>query len=250
MHRCWLEAIAPLTIDELTPLSEEESLHITRVLRMKVSEKVQLIAADRLYAGELADVNENAVTVRVLAELPPPECPVRITLIQGLPKLDKLELIIQKATELGAWDIVPVEMERSVVRLDAKEDKKRERWNRIALEAAKQSGRAHVPDIRSACRWPQAITTLQREAYDAIFVAWEEENTLRLSEAVQQLLAKKLQPCSIALVIGSEGGITPKEIDQWKAIGAQCVTLGKRILRTETAGLCALAVTMSVLGEL
>lgn len=250
MHRCWLEASAPLNGNELIPLSTEESLHLARVLRMRAGEKVQLIAADCLYVGELAEVSEKAATVRVIAELPSPECPIRVTLVQGLPKMDKLELIIQKATELGAWDVIPVEMERSVARLELKEDKKRERWNRIALEAAKQSGRAHVPYIHPACRLPQAITALQSETYDAIFIAWEEESALHLSEAMRHLLIQTLQPRAIALVIGPEGGISPKEIGQWQAIGAQCVTLGKRILRTETAGLCALAVAMSALGEL
>lgn len=250
MHRCWLEANAPLANGETIALSAEESLHIARVLRMKADEKVQLIAAGHLYAGKLTNVSEKTATVRVLEELPSPECPVRVTLVQGLPKLDKLEMIIQKATELGAWDILPVEMDRSVARLDAKEDKKRERWNRIALEAAKQSGRAHLPDVRPACRLPQAMAALQGEKFDAVYVAWEEESALCLSAAVRQLLIETPQPQAIALVIGPEGGISPKEIDQWKAMGAQCVTLGRRILRTETAGLCALAVTMSALGEL
>lgn len=250
MHRCWLGDSAPLAAGGFATLSLEESAHVARVLRMKVGETVQLIAAERLYSAALVDVNEKAARVRVLAELPSPECPVRITLVQGLPKLDKLEMIIQKATELGAWDMLPVEMERSVAKLDAKEEKKRERWNRIALEAAKQSGRAHVPEIWPVCRHSEAIAILGKAGYDAIYVAWEEEGILRLSEAVRTLLAKTTQPRSIAIVIGPEGGISPQEIERWKTIGATCVTLGKRILRTETAGLCALAVMMSALGEL
>ena len=250
MHRCWLETATPPSIGEHVTLSQEESAHIARVLRMRKGDPVQLIAADRLFACELADVNEKAAALCVLQEMPSPECPVHITLVQGLPKLDKLELIVQKATELGVWDVLPVEMERSVARLDGKEDKKRERISRIALEAAKQSGRAHVPDILPMCSLTTALNRMQAQQYDAIFVAWEEENSLRLSEAMKASIAESGIPSAIALVIGPEGGMSSKEIERWKAIGAQCVTLGKRILRTETAGLCALAVAMSAFGEL
>ena len=250
MHRCWLGEINPLLLGTMVTLSAEESNHVVRVLRMKPGESVQLIAAERLYAGELTLADDKAATVRVLREMPSPESAVCITLVQGLPKLDKLELIVQKATELGVWAILPVEMERSVSRLDGKEAKKGERWNRIAQEAAKQSGRAHVPVVLPALKFQAAVDALRVEAYDAIWVAWEEEGDLRLSEAVRFSLAKQPQLRSVAIVIGPEGGISPREIEQLQSIGAVCVTLGRRILRTETAGLCALAVVMSTLGEL
>ena len=250
MHRCWLGEIDPLLLGTMVTLSAEESNHVVRVLRMKPGESVQLIAAERLYAGELTLADDKAATVRVLREMPSPESAVRITLVQGLPKLDKLELIVQKATELGVWAILPVEMERSVSRLDGKEAKKGERWNRIAQEAAKQSGRAHVPVVLPALKFHAAVDALRVETYDAIWVAWEEEGDLRLSEAVRFSLAKQPQLRSVAIVIGPEGGISPREIEQLQSIGAVCVTLGRRILRTETAGLCALAVVMSTLGEL
>ena len=250
MHRCWLQTDTAPDTGTMVALSAEESAHIARVLRMRPGDAVQLIAADQLLQGELASVTDTAVTVRVLAGLPSPECPVRVTLVQGLPKLDKLETILQKATELGVWDVLPVEMERSVARLDGKEIKKRERLARIALEAAKQSGRAHLPEVRLPCGLAEALQTLHGQAYDGILLAWEEERELRLSEAIAQLAAQTPNLRSLALVIGPEGGISPKEAERWQAIGARCVTLGKRILRTETAGLCALAVTMCALGEL
>ena len=250
MHRCWLQTnVAPSAGDVVT-LSVEESAHMTRVLRMKPGDEVQLIAGERLLQGELLASDDQTAQVRVLAELPSPECPVRITLVQGLPKLDKLETIIQKATELGVWDVLPVEMERSVARLDGKEARKRERLERIALEAAKQSGRAHIPEVRTPCGLTQALQTLQKQAYDLILVAWEEEGSLRLSEAVARHREQQAQMRSLALVIGPEGGMGAGEVERWQAIGARCVTLGRRILRTETAGLCALAVTMCALGEL
>jgi len=217
---------------------------------MKAGDKVQLIAAERLYEAELTAPDAQATEVTVLAALPSPECATRVTLVQGLPKADKLEMIVQKATELGVWDILPVSMARCVAKLDAKDGKKYDRWRRIALEAAKQSGRAHVPDILPVCGMPEAAQWLCAQGYDAVLAAWEEEGDLRLSKALHQLLAQTPQPKAVALIIGPEGGITPAEIGLLAGAGARCVTLGKRILRTETAGLCALAVTMSALGEM
>lgn len=249
MHRCWLDNNTPLAANALVTLNAEESAHIARVLRMRAGDAVQLIAADTLYAAMVETVDERAATLRVGESLPSPESAVRLTLVQGLPKLDKLELIVQKATELGVWDVLPVEMERSVARLDGKEEKKAERLRRIALEAAKQSGRAHVPAIHAARRLADVLSPLAN-GYDAVLVAWEEEQALRLGGAVAALRAAKPALASIALVIGPEGGISEKEIDRLKAAGAQCVTLGRRILRTETAGLCALAVVQCALGEM
>ena len=210
-------------------------------LRMKAGDPVQMIAAERLYEGIIANVADGTVRVRVDRELPSPEPVVKVTLLQGLPKADKLEWIVQKATELGVYQVIPVEMARSVARISDKEDKKRERLARIALEAAKQAGRAHMPQVLPAVRLKDAMGLLQ----GTVYVAWEEADTLRLSEAV--LIDR---PREITVVIGPEGGITAEEIAQLKQAGAKPVTLGRRILRTETAGLCALAVTMAALGEM
>lgn len=252
MHRFFVEE-KELGEAATVTLSHEESLHAARVLRLKAGEEIRLLDGKNLYSAELLQVNEKAVTARVMARLESPESSVQITLLQGLPKADKLEWIVQKSTELGCWDILPVEMARSVAKVerDEKYGKRQERLNRIALEAAKQSGRAHVPSVltaqsfQAACRWLGG----EGPAYDAVFVAWEEEQSLLLSEAVQRAQEKgKLK--RIAVLIGPEGGIS---VDEWKkleAVGAVSVTLGKRILRTETAGFCALAVIMATLGEM
>lgn len=241
MHRCWLETDKPLAAGETAALSREESDHMVKVLRMKAGDPVQLIAAERLYDAEILSVAGGIVQAAIIKELPSPEPDVRITLVQGLPKADKLEWIVQKATELGVHRIVPVEMARSVARITPKEEKKRERLSRIALEASKQAGRAHVPQVLPAMRLADALKTLQ----GSLYVAWEEADALRLSQAVAQD-----HPQEITLIIGPEGGITAEEVAQLTAIGAKPVTLGKRILRTETAGLCALAVTLAALGEM
>lgn len=250
MHSCWLETETPPAPGDVLALSAEEGAHVARVLRMRAGDAVRLMAAGRLYSANLETVRDGAVTLRVAGELPSPECPVRITLAQGLPKLDKLEMIVQKATELGVWDVLPLEMERSVARLDGREAQKRERLARIALEAAKQSGRAQVPTVRLPCRFSDGLAALAVGDYDAVLVAWELEGALKLSDALRALLAETPAPRTVALVVGPEGGFTEQEIERLRGIGARCVTLGKRILRTETAGLCALAVAMAAFGEL
>ncbi len=250
MHRCWLGEIGLLEAGGCITLSAQESAHVARVLRMHPGDAVQLIAAEALYAGTLENVDLQATTVRVLERLPAPECETHVTLVQGLPKLDKLETVIQKATELGVWDVMPVAMERSVARVEGNETHKRERWERIVLEAAKQSGRAHVPQVHAVRSLPQTLQLLEQGGYDAVYLAWEEECELRLSEALRRLLLQTPKPRAVAIVIGPEGGVTPAEAEQLRAIGATAVTLGPRILRTETAGLCALSVTMGALGEM
>ncbi len=241
MHRCWLDTDTPLSVSGVFMLSREESDHLLKSLRMRPGDAVQIIAARRLYEGEIAAADGGIVNVRVRRELPSPEPAVRVTLLQGLPKADKLELIVQKATELGVYRIQPVEMARSVARITDKEEQKRERLARIALEAAKQAGRAHVPQVLGAVRLEEALKTLR----GTVYVAWEEAASLRLSQALAQN-----RPEEITLVIGPEGGIAAEEIVRLEAAGAKPVTLGPRILRTETAGLCALAVVMAAYGEM
>ena len=241
MHRFWLDTDSPPAVHEPVALSRQESDHALKTLRMKPGDTLELIAAERLYGGEIADIEDGGARVRIVRELPSPEPAVKVTLAQGLPKADKLEWIVQKATELGVYRILPVEMARSVARITEKDGKKLERLRRIALEAAKQAGRAHVPQVLPAVRFQDVL----RELNGAVYVAWEEAEAPRLSEAVAAD-----RPPEITLVIGPEGGVTAEEIARLSAIGAKPVTLGRRILRTETAGLCALAVTMAALGEM
>ncbi len=255
MHRFFVDQPIP-AVGETVALSKEESQHAYRVLRLKPGETVCLLDGEGLFEGRIEAAEEGAVTVTVQAQLPSPECPVQITLLQGLPKGDKLDLIVQKATELGAYRVLTVEMERSVAKADKadKADKKTVRLQRVALEAAKQSGRAHVPEVLSTCTFTKALSFLDDEGFDAVFVAWEEEKTQGLFGAMQAAVEAQThggKPLKkIALIIGPEGGISGREYDLLKRHGAACCTLGKRILRTETAGLCALSVMMCALGEM
>ena len=254
MHRFFVETAIEAVGQKVT-LSKEESVHATRVLRLKPGETVQLLDGEALYAGEIEMASEQGVSVSVNERLPSVEPSVRVTLFQGLPKADKLEWIIQKATELGVWEVVPMEMARCVAKADRaeKREKKRERYQRISLEAAKQSGRAHVPNIKEPKSFGSVCQELEKSpsCFDAVFVAWEEEQALSFSKAVQAWQKTMAEPLErVALVIGPEGGISPEECVQLKKGGAISVTLGKRILRTETAGLCALSVLWAALGEM
>ena len=252
MHRFFVDE--PLAeVGQEVALPREEAEHAARVLRLRAGEEVRLLDGEHLCDAVLTAVNDKRVLARVDSFAPSPEAPAKAILLQGLPKADKLEWIVQKTTELGAGAIQPVEMERCVAKADKAEraDKKRERLARIALEAAKQSGRAHVPEVLPIAPLTKAVDELcEKDNNAAIFVAWEEEHALPLSRALRERVAERGMPEHIALVIGPEGGISRVEYEQLAKAGAVAVTLGKRILRTETAGLCALAVVWAALGEM
>lgn len=251
MHHFYVEHLICST-DENVYLSQEESAHAIRVLRLKTGTEVRLLDGKNLYAAQLVQMEESQVVAKITNCLPSPELSVKTVLVQGLPKADKLDTIVQKATELGVYELWPVQMERSVSRADKAErqQKKRDRLQRIALEAAKQSGRAHVPLVEKVRTLSHVLPLLQCEenGFDAIFILWEEEHSLRLGQAVRAAANNSFH--RIAMVIGPEGGISMKECDALKACGARCCTLGPRILRTETAGPVALAVLQAALEEM
>ncbi len=249
MHRFYVDT--PISDAGATvALNAEESAHAARVLRLKAGEEVRLLDDENLWEAVLETVDAKETTARVTACCPSPEAPAQAVVFQGLPKADKLELIAQKGTELGMWELWPVEMERSVAKADKadKGDKKRERLSRIALEAAKQSGRAHVPEIAPTIPFARALARL--DDFDLVLVAWEEEHALPMSQAVAKYVSEHGTPGRVMIVIGPEGGISQREWELLKEHGAVSVTLGRRILRTETAGLCALSVLWTALGEM
>ena len=171
-----------------------------------------------------------------------------MTLYQGLPKADKMDWIVQKATELGAHAVRPVAMERCIVRLEGKDAVRRgERWQKIAREAVKQCARIETPEV-APC---EKLAALREElrALDLLIVPWEDARDGSLRACLSRVAD---EPCArIGVLIGPEGGISAREA-QWlrEEAGAQLVTLGPRILRTETAGLCALSAIMAFRGEL
>ena len=225
-------------------LCEEDARHATRVLRMREGEACELFAGGKRFSGEIASIGDD-VGVRITGEMPSTEAKLRITLYQGLPKADKMELIVQKATELGAASVVPVAMSRCVVQLDAKDGrKKQERWQKIAREACKQSGRCEMMQVTEPISFKNLLTKLA--SHQAAIVPWEDARGYSLAKFHQ----KHPGITDLAIVIGPEGGMSEDEIARMKEASCQSVTLGPRILRTETAGLCAMSALLCLYGDM
>ncbi len=216
-------------------ITGDDAHHISRVLRMKPGDALSLCdGAGGEFDAVIASINPDAV-VCTLGERRSSavESPVNITLFQCLPKTGKMETIVQKCTELGVFAVVPVVSARCVVIPNKDFEKKRERYNRVALEAAKQSRRAVVPQVQPLVE----LKKVDPKQFDLFLVAYEEEETRTLKAALRA--AGSL--ASIAILIGPEGGLEPDEVNRLTASDAVCVSLGKRILRTETAGMAMLA---------
>ena len=246
MHRFYADESG--VHDGVARLTDEDARHATRVLRLGAGDEIELIAPPQRFLARIERADEAGVLARAQQPLPPTEARTRVTLYQGLPKSDKMDWIVQKATELGAHGVRPVAMERSVVRLEGKDAARRaERWQKIAREAVKQCARMEMPRI-APC---EKLTALREElcALDLLIVPWEDAQDGSLRACLSRVAD---EPCArIGVLIGPEGGISAREA-QWlrEEAGAQLVTLGPRILRTETAGLCALSAIMAFRGEL
>lgn len=244
MHRFYAEGGV---VDGVAMLSGEDSRHAVRVLRMEPGDELELIADGKRHLAVVDAIDEDGVRVRVDRELRSTEASTRLVIYQGLPKADKMELIAQKATELGVSAVQPVAMERSVVKLDGKDaTKKAERWQKIAREAVKQCARVCTPEIRV----PKKLSELEKEfaELDALIVPWEDARDGSVADCLAPLSGKP--DAKIGMLIGPEGGISQKEADWLAERGAKLVTLGPRILRTETAAICTAAVIMALRGEM
>ncbi|MBS5957395.1 MAG: 16S rRNA (uracil(1498)-N(3))-methyltransferase [Clostridiales bacterium] len=214
--------------------------HIKNVLRMGAGEEVLISnGVDKDYLCEVTSVTSQEVTARILTvEEGGRELPARITLFQGLPKGDKMELIIQKAVELGAYEIVPVETKRTVVKLDKKkEEAKLRRWNAVSESAAKQSKRLIVPEVTGVKSLKEALVFSKE--FDVTVIPFENAKGM---ERTREILSQVKPGMNVGIFIGPEGGFEDSEIELSESFGAKTVTLGKRILRTETAGLSVLSI--------
>lgn len=238
MPRFFLDSIT----GEQAIITGADGAHIARSLRMGPGEALTLCDGRGTdYACVIAAVDGDQVTLRILDASPSQGEPtLEVTLYQGLPKADKLEWIIQKAVELGVVRIVPVEMRRSIVRADERAAKKRDRWQKIADEAAGQCGRGILPVVEPPIKWKEALARL------------ETERVLTFYEGGGRPLRELVSPADrrISIVVGPEGGLAPEDVDEMTAQGAQLATLGPRILRCETAPVAALAVLMALSGNL
>ena len=243
MHRFYADPAR--SAGDLVYLAEEDARHALSVLRLKAGQAVEVFLSGQRYEAEISSTDRNDVCVKLLSQLPSAEAALSVTLYQGLPKSDKMDFIVQKAVELGVSRIVPVIMSRCVVKLNPKDAAhKLERWRKIAREAGKQCGRCMIPEITEPCTL-SSLSTLPSYPETNI-VPWEE------SEGNGPLAFSRSHPglSSLGILIGPEGGIDRDEIDVLRQSGFIPVTLGKRILRTETAGLAAVASFMALYGEM
>ncbi|RGU96007.1 16S rRNA (uracil(1498)-N(3))-methyltransferase [Clostridium sp. AF15-17LB] len=216
--------------------------HLKNVLRVKPGEAVAVSDGDnRKYVCTVERYEEGAAVLRICEEQEADtELPSRICLFQGLPKQDKMELIVQKAVELGVSEVVPVVTRRSVVKLDEKKaGKKVQRWQSIAESASKQAGRGHIPKVAQVAGFKEAL--LQASGLDVLLIPYELAEDMRETKKV---IGSIVPGQSVGVFIGPEGGFEREEVEAAIEAGARPITLGRRILRTETAGLTTLSVLM------
>ena len=241
MHCFYIEPPA----NGVAAMPKDEAKHAAKVLRLRPGDPVCAMDGAGGRWDAVIDAVDDGVTVRLLDRLADNEAPVRVTVYEGVPKAEKLDFIAQKLTELGAAGLVPVKMERCVVRLDEKDGRKRrERLQRIALEAAKQCRRGRALEIDEPLTWKQAM---QRMAHhDLVLVPWEDALGRRMKDACIRHPDAK----DIGIVIGSEGGMSGEEVKALTDMGALTITLGPRILRTETAAVVSAALAMQLWGDI
>ena len=225
--------------------------HIKNVLRKKIDDKINICNSDtqKNYECVIKNIEENKIVCKILDEVKSlAESNLNITIFQGLPKSDKMELIIQKATELGVKTIVPVITKRTVIKLkDKDKQNKVDRWRKIAEVAAKQSGRDIIPTIENIIN----IADIKFDEFDKIFVLYENEEKISIKDEIEQLKNDNKEDLNIGIVIGPEGGFAESEIEQLRLNqNVSVVTLGKRILRTETVALVVSGILMYELGDL
>lgn len=240
--------------DGKVKITGEDVRHIRNVLRMRPGEMILVSCGDEWeYTCRITSLAEEEVCAEITdAQKPGKELPSRITLFQCLPKGDKMETVIQKAVELGAAEIVPVASARCVVKLDAKKAAARvKRWNAIAESAAKQAKRMIIPEVREVLSFREALqyaagpaAETQNSGGPLLLMPYENAEGIA---ATKRLLESIPAGKPIGVLIGPEGGFDEKEVQEASEAGFHIVTLGKRILRTETAGITALSILMYLL---
>lgn len=230
---------------------KEDVRHIKNVLRKEIDDEIEICNQEdgKNYKCKISQINQENIICEIIEQIESKaESQIYVDIYQGLPKADKMELIIQKSVELGVHTIIPTNMKRCIVKIEPKEEhKKIERWQKISEVAAKQSGRDIIPKVEN-------ITNVKNinndnKQYDMLIVAYEEEKENTLKQELIKLKNMKKEKLNIGIVIGPEGGIDKEEIEMLKKAGAKIVTLGQRILRTETVALNVLSIIMYELEE-
>lgn len=233
--------------DKIIQIEGSDVNHMKNVLRMKKGEQLMVSDGDNhKYLCRLEGFREDRAFAEIVeAQRTDTELPSKIYLFQGLPKNDKMELIIQKAVELGVHEVIPTVTRRSVVKLDAKKAaKKAERWQEIARSAAKQSGRGGIPSVTEVMDYKKALQ--YAGDLDILLIPYELAEGMEMTKRQIESIGPGQ---SVGIFIGPEGGFEKEEVELAKTAGAREITLGKRILRTETAGLAILSILMYHLEE-
>ena len=228
--------------DGFIEIFSDEAKHILNVMRMEIGDTLTICdGQSNDYLCRICETGKNCLKAKIEETTKSESEPkTKITLYQGLPKSDKMELIIQKAVELGAYSVVPVAMKRSVVKLDDKKAKSKvARWNTIAESAAKQSKRSIMPKVSDVVSFKQAVAMASE--LDVLLLPYECAEGI---EHTRQVIASIGKGKSIGIFIGPEGGFDKDELELATNAGADIITLGRRILRTETAGLMLMSVLM------
>lgn len=236
-----------LDLDEKTCFIDGEDVkHISKVLRCKIGEKLEVCDNDNNeYICEIKGIDKDIVSLSIVEKVDiKRESNLKIKLYQGLPKGPKMEMILQKLTEVGVDEIILVQTKRSVAKVDdKKEDKKIERWQRIIYEAAKQSKRGKIPTLRGILSFKEAVNDMSENQFN--IVPYENERTQSIKQCI-----KNKDINNIGIFVGPEGGFEEQEIKDMEKIGAKSVSLGPRILRTETASVVASSIVLYELSDL
>lgn len=245
MHRFFVEA--ENIVGQTITIDGEDVRHIKNVLRLEIDDEIEISNKLGLdYRCKISEFGEGEISCSVIDSFKSKgESDIDIVLFQGLPKSTKMDLIIQKSTELGVKKIVPLITSRCVAKINNKksQDKKTKRWSKIAEESAKQSKRGLIPEVSNAILFKDALEQLKGEEF--IIVPYESEEDIGIKTVLKEATSKKVN-----IIIGPEGGFEDSEIQALKNIDSQVVTLGPRILRTETAGTIASALVLYELGDL
>lgn len=242
MSRFYIEE--RVSVGDRTDIKGSEARHIRDVLRLKAGAAIFLFDGSGMgFEGKIAAIGADKISVDIVrAREVETESPLEIIVGQGIPKADKMELIIQKSTELGVSRIAPVLTERVIPR--SFNINKLERWRRVAIEACKQSGRVKVPEIPEPVGFKEFVTNTDPSCLKLI--PWEGEKGTPLKSALPEIL----DPAKVVLIIGPEGGLSVSEIGLARECGFTPVSLGKRILRTETVSLSLISVIQYLYGDL
>ncbi len=231
--------------NNIITITNEDVKHIKNVLRKNIGDEIEICNQEsgESFKTNIIDINDKQIKAKIFENIDTnAESNVYINIFQGLPKADKMELIIQKSVELGASEITPVAMKRCIVKINEKDEKRKiQRWQKISEGAAKQSGRNIIPKINEIKNIKNICESFSE--YDIVLVAYENEKENMLKEELKKI-DKSKDNIKIAIVIGPEGGLEKEDIQLMNNAGAKIITLGPRILRTETVALNTISIIM------